>query len=161
DDDPRRAASDLWEPVRALCDVVRHGIEQRSPLAAAFLAGKAFVKVGLAARGPGYPAAQVTTTVVTGGAGFLGSHLCEHLLAKGHRVICVDNLETASLENISHMRGDEFVFVNHDVMEPISIDGPVDLVLHLAAIPSPIDYMRLPLLSLQIWELGTPHALRL
>ena len=72
---------------------------------------------------PGILPAQVTTTVVTGGAGFLGSHLCEHLLAKGHRVICVDNLETASLENISHIRGDEFVFVNHDVMEPISIDG--------------------------------------
>ena len=92
----------------------------------------------------------MTTTVVTGGAGFLGSHLCEQLLAKGHRVICVDNLETASLENISHIRGDEFVFVNHDVMESISIDGPVDIVFHLAAIPSPIDYMRLPLLTLKI-----------
>jgi dTDP-glucose 4,6-dehydratase len=103
----------------------------------------------------------VTTTVVTGGAGFLGSHLCEHLLAKGHRVICVDNLETASLENISHIRGDEFVFVNHDVMEPISVDGPVDLVLHLAAIPSPIDYMRLPLLTLKIGSYGTHNALGL
>jgi dTDP-glucose 4,6-dehydratase len=103
----------------------------------------------------------VTTTVVTGGAGFLGSHLCEHLLAKGHRIICVDNLETASLENISHIRGDEFVFVNHDVMEPISIDGPVDLVFHLAAIPSPIDYMRLPLLTLKIGSYGTHNALGL
>jgi dTDP-glucose 4,6-dehydratase len=103
----------------------------------------------------------VTTTVVTGGAGFLGSHLCEHLLAKGHRVICVDNLETASLENINHIRGDEFVFVNHDVMEPISIDSPVDLVFHLAAIPSPIDYMRLPLLTLKIGSYGTHNTLGL
>jgi dTDP-glucose 4,6-dehydratase len=103
----------------------------------------------------------VTTTVVTGGAGFLGSHLCEHLLAKGHRVICMDNLETASLENINHIRGDEFVFVNHDVMEPISVDGPVDLVYHLAAIPSPIDYMRLPLLTLKIGSYGTHNALGL
>jgi UDP-glucuronate decarboxylase len=103
----------------------------------------------------------VTTTVVTGGAGFLGSHLCEHLLGQGHRVICLDNLETASLENIEHIRGDDFAFVNHDVMEPISIDGPVDLVFHLAAIPSPIDYLRLPLLTLKIGSYGTHNALGL
>jgi dTDP-glucose 4,6-dehydratase len=103
----------------------------------------------------------VTTTVVTGGAGFLGSHLCDYLLAKGHRVICVDNLETASLENIDHIRRDEFEFVNHDVMEPISIDGPVDTVYHLAAIPSPIDYLRLPLLTLKIGSYGTHNALGL
>src|SRR4029434_6073303 len=138
DDDPRRAASDLWEPVRALCDVVRHGIEQRSPLAAAFLAGKAFVKVGLAARGPGYPAAQVTTTVVTGGAGFLGSHLCEHLLAKGHRVICIDNLETGSLQNIEHIRDDAFDFRNIDIIEQVEIPEDVDFVYHLASLASPI-----------------------
>ena len=105
--------------------------------------------------------AAVTTSVVTGGAGFLGSHLCEHLLANGHRVICMDNLETASLENIDHIRGDHFVFVNHDVMEPISIDEPVDLVFHLAAIPSPIDYLRLPLLTLKIGSYGTHNALGL
>jgi dTDP-glucose 4,6-dehydratase len=103
----------------------------------------------------------VTTSVVTGGAGFLGSHLCELLLANGHRVICVDNLETASLENIDHIRGDDFHFVNHDVMEPISIDGSVDLVFHLAAIPSPIDYMRLPLLTLKIGSYGTHNTLGL
>jgi len=73
----------------------------------------------------------------------------------------MDNLETASLENINHIRGDEFVFVNHDVMEPISVDGPVDLVYHLAAIPSPIDYMRLPLLTLKIGSYGTHNALGL
>ena len=105
--------------------------------------------------------AAVTTSVVTGGAGFLGSHLCELLLANGHRVICVDNLETASLENIHHIRGDDFVFVNHDVMEPIAIEEPVDLVFHLAAIPSPIDYLRLPLLTLKIGSYGTHNALGL
>jgi dTDP-glucose 4,6-dehydratase len=103
----------------------------------------------------------MTTTVVTGGAGFLGSHLCEHLLAQGHRVICVDNLETASLENIDHLRRDDFEFVNHDVMEPISIDGQVEYVFHLAAIPSPIDYLRLPLLTLKIGSYGTHNALGL
>ena len=105
--------------------------------------------------------AAVTTSVVTGGAGFLGSHLCEQLLAHGHRVICVDNLETASLENIQHSRGDDFVFVNHDVMEPIAIEEPVDLVFHLAAIPSPIDYLRLPLLTLKIGSYGSHNALGL
>jgi dTDP-glucose 4,6-dehydratase len=105
--------------------------------------------------------AAVTTSVVTGGAGFLGSHLCELLLANGHRVICIDNLETASLENIDHIRGDDFVFVNHDVMEPISVEEPIDLVFHLAAIPSPIDYLRLPLLTLKIGSYGTHNALGL
>jgi dTDP-glucose 4,6-dehydratase len=105
--------------------------------------------------------AAVTTSVVTGGAGFLGSHLCELLLANGHRVICIDNLETASLENIDHIRDDDFVFVNHDVMEPITIEEPVDLVFHLAAIPSPIDYLRLPLLTLKIGSYGTHNALGL
>jgi len=103
----------------------------------------------------------VATAVVTGGAGFLGSHLCEHLLAQGHRVICIDNLETASLENIEHVRGASFTFVNHDVMEPLSIDETVDFVFHLAAIPSPIDYLRLPLLTLKIGSYGTHNALGL
>jgi dTDP-glucose 4,6-dehydratase len=103
----------------------------------------------------------VATSVVTGGAGFLGSHLCEHLLANRHRVICVDNLETASLQNIDHIRDDAFSFVNGDVMEKIEIDEPVDYVFHLAAIPSPIDYMRLPLLTLKIGSYGTHNALGL
>jgi dTDP-glucose 4,6-dehydratase len=105
--------------------------------------------------------AAVPTAVVTGGAGFLGSHLCEHLLGEGHRVICVDNLETASLENIEHIRDDDFVFVDADVMEFIDIAEPVDLVFHLAAIPSPIDYVRLPLLTLKIGSYGTHNALGL
>jgi dTDP-glucose 4,6-dehydratase len=103
----------------------------------------------------------MTTAVVTGGAGFIGSHLCDYLLAKGYRVICIDNLETASLKNIEHLRRDDFVFVNHDVMEPITIEDPVDVVYHLAAIPSPIDYLRLPLLTLKIGSYGTHNALGL
>ena len=101
------------------------------------------------------------STVVTGGAGFIGSHLCDYLLDKGHRVVCVDNLETASLENIDHIRGEDFEFINHDVIEPITVEGPVDIVFHLAAIPSPIDYLRLPLLTLKIGSYGTHNALGL
>jgi len=103
----------------------------------------------------------VSTVVVTGGAGFIGSHLCDYLLDKGHRVVCVDNLETASLENIDHIRGEDFEFINHDVIEPITVEGPVDIVFHLAAIPSPIDYLRLPLLTLKIGSYGTHNALGL
>src|SRR5215210_803065 len=99
------------------------------------------------------------TSVVTGGAGFLGSHLCEHLLAQKHSVICLDNLETASLQNIEHIRDADFTFIDGDVMERIEIDEPVDFVFHLAAIPSPIDYMRLPLLTLKIGAYGTHNAL--
>jgi len=103
----------------------------------------------------------VASAVVTGGAGFLGSHLCEHLLEQGHRVICVDNLESSSLENIDHLRGDDFAFLNHDVIEPIEIDEPVDFVFHLAALASPIDYLRQPLHSLKTGSYGTHHALGL
>ena len=103
----------------------------------------------------------MATAVVTGGAGFIGSHLCDYLLAQGYRVICIDNLETASLKNIEHIRRDDFVFENHDVMETISVEEPVDVVFHLAAIPSPIDYMRLPLLTLKIGSYGTHNALGL
>ena len=101
------------------------------------------------------------TAVVTGGAGFLGSHLCEYLLGKGYRVICVDNLETSSLENLEHLRDDEFVFRSHDVTDHIEIDEPVDQVYHLAALASPIDYMRQPLLSLKTGSYGTHNALGL
>jgi dTDP-glucose 4,6-dehydratase len=103
----------------------------------------------------------VASTVVTGGAGFLGSHLCEHLLGQRHRVICVDNLESSSLENIDHLRDDDFLFLNHDVIEPIEIDEPVDFVFHLAALASPIDYLRQPLHSLKTGSYGTHHALGL
>jgi dTDP-glucose 4,6-dehydratase len=101
------------------------------------------------------------TSVVTGGAGFLGSHLCEALLEQGHRVVCVDNLVVSSLENIEHLRNDGFSFVNHDVIEPITIDEPVDLVFHLAALASPVDYLRMPLHSLKTGSYGTHHALGL
>ena len=73
------------------------------------------------------------TSVVTGGAGFLGSHLCDRLLAEGHRVLCVDNLDTGTLENIEHIRDPSFVFVQHDMIEHLEIAEPVDYVFHLAS----------------------------
>src|SRR6476469_4724280 len=103
----------------------------------------------------------MATSVVTGGAGFLGSHLCDYLLEQGHRVICVDNLETGSLENIAHQRDDAFSFIYHDVVEPIRIDEPVDYVFHLAALASPVDYLRAPLASLKVGSYGTHNALGL
>jgi dTDP-glucose 4,6-dehydratase len=113
------------------------------------------------ARTAGNIVRSVPTAVVTGGAGFLGSHLCEHLLTQGHRVICVDNLETASLENIEHVRDEAFSFVNHDVIEHIEIEEPVDFVFHLASPASPIDYLRLPLHTLKVGSYGTHNALGL
>ena len=101
------------------------------------------------------------TSVVTGGAGFLGSHLCEFLATEGHRVVCVDNLDSGTLENIAHLRGDHFHFVSHDVVEPIHVDGPVDFVFHLAALASPVDYLRAPLKSLKVGSYGTHNALGL
>ena len=101
------------------------------------------------------------TSLVTGGAGFLGSHLCDRLLADGHRVICVDNLDTGTLENIEHIRSGDFVFVQHDVTEHIRIDEGVDEVFHLASPASPIDYLRLPLQTLKVGSQGTHNALGL
>ncbi len=102
------------------------------------------------------------TCLVTGGAGFLGSHLCDELLARGHRVICVDNLETGSLINIEHIRDPErFVNLNIDIIEPYYIDEPVDFVYHLASPASPIDYLRLPLHTLKVGSYGTHHTLGL
>ena len=101
------------------------------------------------------------TSVVTGGAGFLGSHLCEALLHAGHRVVCVDNLETGSLANVQHLRDDAFRFLPHDVTQHIAIDEPVDVVYHLASPASPIDYMRLPLQTLKVGSYGTHNALGL
>jgi dTDP-glucose 4,6-dehydratase len=101
----------------------------------------------------------MSTCVVTGGAGFLGSHLCEHLLGKGHRVICLDNLDTGSLRNISHIRDDDFVFRNTDITEEVEVDGPVDFIYHLASPASPIDYARLPLHTLKVGSYGTHHML--
>jgi dTDP-glucose 4,6-dehydratase len=99
--------------------------------------------------------------VVTGGAGFLGSHLCDHLVSKGYRVICIDNLDTGSLQNVEHLRGDEFRFINQDVTLHLDIDEPVDIVYHLAALASPIDYLRMPLHSLKVGSYGTHNALGL
>jgi dTDP-glucose 4,6-dehydratase len=103
----------------------------------------------------------VPTSVVTGGAGFLGSHLCDYLLEHGHRVICIDNLETGSLENIEHLRDPAFSFVHQDVVQGIWIDDPVDFVFHLASPASPIDYLRLPLQTLKVGSHGTHNALGL
>jgi len=101
------------------------------------------------------------TSLVTGGAGFLGSHLCEYLLEQGHRVICVDNLVVSTLENIEHLRDDGFEFRNHDMIDPLFIDEEIDYLFHLAALASPIDYMRMPLHSLKTGSYGTHHALGL
>jgi len=101
------------------------------------------------------------TAVVTGGAGFLGSHLCDHLIAKDYRVVCVDNLDTGSLQNVEHLRGDNFLFSNHDVTHHLEIEEPVDAVYHLAALASPIDYLRMPLHSLKVGSYGTHNALGL
>jgi dTDP-glucose 4,6-dehydratase len=103
----------------------------------------------------------MSTCVITGGAGFLGSHLCEHLLGKGHRVICVDNLETGSLQNIEHIRDDAFEFRNIDIIEKVDVPEPVDFVYHLASPASPIDYLRLPLHTLKVGSQGTHHMLGL
>jgi dTDP-glucose 4,6-dehydratase len=103
----------------------------------------------------------VTTAVVTGGAGFIGSHLCDHLLAEGYRVICVDNLDTGSLQNVAHLRSEDFAFVNHDLMEPLFLEENVDVVFHLASPASPIDYMRLPLHTLKVGSYGTHRMLGL
>src|SRR5438874_7776904 len=101
------------------------------------------------------------TAVVTGGAGFLGSHLCDHLISRDFRVICVDNLDTGSLQNVEHLRGDQFTFLNHDITEHVEIDEPVDFVYHLASPASPIDYARLPLQTLKVGSYGTHNALGL
>ena len=101
------------------------------------------------------------TSLVTGGAGFLGSHLCDELLRRGHRVICVDNLETGTLANIEHIRTDQFVHLNLDIIHPYHVDEPIDFVYHLASPASPIDYLRLPLHTLKVGSYGTHHTLGL
>ncbi len=98
---------------------------------------------------------------MTGGAGFLGSHLCDYLVGRGQRVICVDSLETGSLQNVEHLRADSFVFVNHDLTQHLEVEEPVDFVFHLASPASPIDYLRLPLATLKVGSYGTHNALGL
>ncbi|MSO44305.1 MAG: SDR family oxidoreductase [Thermoleophilia bacterium] len=101
------------------------------------------------------------TALVTGGAGFLGSHLCDRLLADGQRVICVDNLDTGTLENIEHIRSGDFLFIEHDVTQHLEIDEAIDEVFHLASPASPIDYLRMPLHTLKVGSYGTHNALGL
>ncbi len=100
--------------------------------------------------------------LVTGGAGFLGSHLCDRLLAEGHDVIAMDNLITGSTDNIAHLAGNRrFQFIYHDVTEYIYLKGPLDAILHFASPASPIDYLELPIQTLKVGSLGTHNALGL
>jgi dTDP-glucose 4,6-dehydratase len=99
--------------------------------------------------------------LVTGGAGFIGSHLCEFLLAHGCEVVCMDNLLTGSLDNIAHIRDARFLFVKHDVTNFIVVNGPLDYVLHFASPASPIDYLELPIQTLKVGALGTHKVLGL
>ncbi len=100
-------------------------------------------------------------TLITGGAGFLGSHFCDFLLAKGHEVVCMDNLITGSLENIAHIKNNKFTFIKHNVTQHIKVDGPVDYVLHFASPASPIDYLVHPIPTLKVGSLGTHNTLGL
>ena len=104
---------------------------------------------------------MVSTAVVTGGAGFLGSHLCEYLLERDWRVICLDNLDTGTLENIKHLRDDSFEFRYHNCVDYIDIPDRVEAVFHLASPASPVDYLRLPLHTLKVGSYGTHNALGL
>jgi len=99
--------------------------------------------------------------VVTGAAGFIGSHLCEALLDRGHRVIGIDNLLTGDMANVAHLQGRDLDFIRHDVTRHIDVDGPVDCVLHWASPASPIDYLELPIQTLKVGSLGTHNALGL
>ncbi len=104
----------------------------------------------------------MSRAVITGGAGFLGSHLCERALAEGHKVVCFDNLVTGRVENIKHLLGrNEFEYLEHDVSKHFEIDGPVDFVLHFASPASPIDYLELPIQTLKVGSLGTHNSLGL
>ncbi len=100
-------------------------------------------------------------TLVTGGAGFLGSHLCEYLLNKGHEVVCMDNLITGTKDNISDIKSKKFQFVEHNVSEFINLEGELDYILHFASPASPIDYLKLPIQTLKVGALGTHNALGL
>lgn len=99
--------------------------------------------------------------IITGGAGFIGSHLADRLLAEGNEVICIDNLATGSLANIEHIRSAKFTFIHYDVTNYLYIDGDVDFILHFASPASPIDYLKLPIQTLKVGSLGTHKALGL
>jgi len=99
--------------------------------------------------------------IITGGAGFIGSHLADKLLAADHEVICIDNLCTGSIGNIEHIRNPRFSFIHYDVTNYLYIDGPVDFILHFASPASPVDYLNLPIQTLKVGSLGTHKALGL
>src|SRR3989440_1982092 len=103
----------------------------------------------------------MATCLVTGGAGFLGSHLCDYLLDRGNRVVCVDNFDTGSLQNIEHLKRDDFRFLHIDITRHYEVDEDVDFVYHMASPASPIDYARLPLHTLKVGAYGTHNALGL
>lgn len=101
-------------------------------------------------------------TLITGGAGFLGSHLCERFLSRGHEVLCVDNLITGLLSNVEHLRSNsQFSFLRHNICHPLEIDGPIDNILHFASPASPVDYLRHPIPTLKVGSLGTHNTLGL
>jgi len=99
--------------------------------------------------------------LVTGGAGFIGSHICDYLLEREYRVICMDNLITGSLENIAHIKSGDFIYINHDITEFIDIADKIDLIFHFASPASPIDYLQLPIQTLKVGALGTHNVLGL
>ena len=102
---------------------------------------------------------NTTTALVTGGAGFIGSHLCKYLLKKNYKVICIDNLITGSLKNLEGIKTGDFLFVNHDVTEHIDIKDNINIVFHLSSPASPIDYLQLPIQTLKVGALGTHNIL--
>jgi len=100
--------------------------------------------------------------LITGGAGFIGSHLCDRFLAEGHQVIAMDNLSTSTIDNIAHLAGrDSFSFIKHDVTNYVYVEGHLDAILHLASLPSPVDYLEKPIPTLKVGALGTHKALGL
>src|SRR3989338_6832370 len=99
--------------------------------------------------------------LITGGAGFIGSHFCDYLLSKGHQVICMDNFITGDIKNIEHIRDEKFLFIKHDVTNYIYVEGKLDYILHFASPPSPIDYLNHPIQTLKVGSLGTHKALGL
>src|SRR5438477_5772952 len=101
-------------------------------------------------------------TVITGGAGFVGSHLCDRFLAEGHEVVCLDNFITGSAANVEHLHGNAgFTLVKHDISQPVAIEGKVDNILHFASPASPVDYLRYPIQTLKVGSLGTHNSLGL
>lgn len=104
---------------------------------------------------------KIKTCLITGGAGFIGSHLCDYLLDKGFRVICMDNLITGNISNIEHIRNPNFTFIQYDVTNFLYVEGEVDYVLHFASPASPLDYLEYPIQTLKVGSLGTHKALGL